>query len=107
MQASRRIIQIVRLFLLGSIAMYAGFAWRLPSNVDPNPLIFWVITVVSVLMVIIVFVVRRLRVLPVEQLGNCTLWHILAFSGKSAGPSRSVFPRSFCAHSVYRANNAG
>jgi hypothetical protein len=67
-QASRRLIQIVRFFLLGSIVVYAGLAWRLPSNVDPNPLIFRVITMLSVSMVIIVFAIRRVRVLPVEQL---------------------------------------
>ena len=68
MQASLRIIQIIRFFLLGSIVIYAGLGWRLPSNVDPNPLIFRVITLLSLSMVIIVFVIRRVRVLPVEQL---------------------------------------
>lgn len=48
--------------------MYALAVWRLPSSATPNPVMLRVITAVCVSEVVIVFVMRRLRLSPVEAI---------------------------------------
>jgi hypothetical protein len=48
--------------------MYALVIWRLPSSATPNPIMLRVITAVCVSEVVIVFVMRRLRLSPVEAI---------------------------------------
>lgn len=56
------ILQIVRFSMLGSIALYAFVALRLASNVTPQPLIFRAITLLAVIMVVLLFVARRILI---------------------------------------------
>jgi len=54
--------------MLGSIVVYGYIVWWLPSAAVPNPFLFRVLTALSVILVIVVFVLRRLQILPVESL---------------------------------------
>jgi|SRR5271157_3674331 len=67
MQAARRFIQTIRFVMLGSIVAYGYIVWWLPSAAIPNPLLFRVLTALSVTLVVGIFVLRRLQVLPVES----------------------------------------
>jgi hypothetical protein len=66
MQTARRFIQTVRFFMLGSIVLYGYIAWRLPSSAAPNAFLFKVLTVLSIVLVVLIFAMRRIQVLPVE-----------------------------------------
>jgi hypothetical protein len=67
MQTARRFIQMLRFFMLASIIIYGYIVWRLPSSAHPNPLLFKVLTALSIGLVILIFVMRRLQVHPVES----------------------------------------
>lgn len=62
MEAARRIIQIVRMALLVCIVLYAIIVKLLPTSVTPNVLVFKVISLMSVVLVVMVFAFRRTMV---------------------------------------------
>lgn len=66
MKQTLQLIQTVRVFLIGSILLYFWIVWKLPSSIVPNPFVFRVLTVVAVLMVIGIFLIRKIQVLPAE-----------------------------------------
>jgi len=68
MEAARKLIQIVRFVLAGAIVMYAVVALRLPSSVTPKPITLRALTVVAVSIVVLIFVMRRIQVLPTETI---------------------------------------
>jgi hypothetical protein len=68
MQSSRRSIQAIRFVMLVSIALYARLVWWLPSSAIPNPLVFRAITAAAVLLVVMIFVMRRIQVTRAEVL---------------------------------------
>ena len=67
MEAARRFIQIVRFVFAGAVAIYAFIVLWLPSSATPKPILLRALTVVAVSIVIIIFVMRRIQVLPVES----------------------------------------
>jgi len=68
MKATHRFIQTVRFILAGTVVMYALVVWRLPSSATPNPIVLRVIAAVCVSEVVIVFVMRRVQLSPVEAI---------------------------------------
>ena len=66
MAATRRFIQTVRFCLAGAIVMYGLVVFRLPSSATPNPVLLRALTVVAVSIAILIFVMRRIQVLPAE-----------------------------------------
>src|SRR5271155_2911722 len=68
MKTTRRFIQTVRFILAGTVVMYALMVWRLPSSATPNPIMLRVIAGVCVSEVVIVFVMRRVQLSPVEAI---------------------------------------
>jgi hypothetical protein len=54
--------------MLGSVALYAWLIWCLPSSATPNPIVFRAIAAMAVLLVVVIFVMRRIQVGRVEVL---------------------------------------
>ena len=68
MEAARKFIQIIRFVFLGAIVFYALVVLRLPSSATPKPILLRVLTLLSVFLVVLVFVMRRIQVLPAEAI---------------------------------------
>lgn len=68
MQAARKFIQTIRLFLAGAVVMYAFLAQRLPSNTIAKPILLRGLTAVAVSIVLVIFVLQRVQVRPVESM---------------------------------------
>jgi hypothetical protein len=68
MEAARKFIQTIRFVLAGAIAIYALMVLRLPSSATPKPITLRALTVVAVSIVILIFVMRRIQVLPTEAI---------------------------------------
>jgi hypothetical protein len=66
METSLRTLQIVRIAMLVSIVIYGFFAGLLPSSATPNPVIFYAITLMAVVLVAMMSVMRRMYVLRSE-----------------------------------------
>ncbi len=66
MESSLKVLQMVRLAMLMSIVCYVFIAKLLPSSATPNPIIFYAITLMSVILVAVMFIMRRTLVLPSE-----------------------------------------
>jgi hypothetical protein len=68
MVATLKFIQTVRFVLAGAVVMYAFVIFRLPSSAKPNPTMLRALTVVAVSVAILIFVMRRIQVLPAEAI---------------------------------------
>jgi hypothetical protein len=68
MNAARKFIQTVRFILLGAIVVYGMLVLRLPSSATSKPIVVQALTVVAVSLVILLFVMRRIQVLPAEAI---------------------------------------
>jgi hypothetical protein len=66
--ATRKFIQTVRFLLAGAIVIYGWVVFRIPSSAIPNSILLRALTVVAVSMVILIFVMRRIQVLPAEAI---------------------------------------
>jgi hypothetical protein len=66
MKETRKFIQIVRFVLAGAVVMYLFVILRLPSSAKPNPILLRVLGLVAITITILIFVMRRIQVLPVE-----------------------------------------
>ncbi len=66
MEASRRLIQTVRVFLAGAVVMYLFVILRIPSSTAPNPVVFRAIGVVAIIEAVLIFAIRRVWLLHVE-----------------------------------------
>jgi hypothetical protein len=64
MEATRKFIQIVRFVLLSAIVIYGLIVFRLPSSATPKPVVLRAITVLTVSLVVLLFVMRRIQVHP-------------------------------------------
>ena len=62
MEAARRIIQIVRVALLACILLYALIVKMLPPTGTQNPLVFKIITLMSVVLIVTIVAFRRIMV---------------------------------------------
>jgi hypothetical protein len=67
MEAARKFIQIIRFILAGAIVMYAFAVLRLPSSATPKPILLRALTVVTISIVVIIFVMQKIQILPVES----------------------------------------
>ncbi len=68
MKESRRFIQTIRFVLACSVVAYALICRRLPTSGNSNPIVLRAITAMAVVLVIVIFVMRRIQVLPVEAI---------------------------------------
>jgi len=66
MEPARKILQIVRIVMLVSIACYAFIGERLGQSVAPDRNVYFAITLVAITTVGIIFAVRRLFILQAE-----------------------------------------
>jgi uncharacterized protein YqhQ len=66
MQATRKLIQIIRFALAGVVVMYLFIIVRIPSTTKPNLALLRGVGFLAVLDVILVFVMRRILVFPAE-----------------------------------------
>jgi len=68
MEAARKFIQIVRFVLVAVLVMYVYVVLKIPSKAVPNPVMLRVFTAVSIAIVILIFVMRRVKTLPSEAI---------------------------------------
>jgi hypothetical protein len=69
MDSSLKVVQILRFAMLGAILMYALVGETVASrSAAPNPVIFYSLTMVAIMMVGTIFVLRRVMVSPAEAL---------------------------------------
>jgi hypothetical protein len=68
MEAARKFIQAVRLVMVAALVMYVYVVLTIPSKAAPNPIILRAFTAVSIAIVILIFVMRRVKTLPSEAM---------------------------------------
>jgi hypothetical protein len=68
MQAARRFIQTIRFILLGAIVVYGLLVLQLRSSATSKPIVLHALTVLAVSLVVLLFVIRRIQVLPAEAI---------------------------------------
>ena len=66
MESARKFIQVIRFAMAGSIVIYGLLIWWLPSSVRPYPILLLAMTAMALTLVVLIFVIRRIRVLPAE-----------------------------------------
>jgi FtsH-binding integral membrane protein len=67
MENSRRSIQVIRFVMAGSIVVYGLLCWWLPTSVTPSVVVFRAVSLMSVLLVVVIFVMRRIQVSPAAK----------------------------------------
>jgi hypothetical protein len=68
MAATRKFVPTLRFLLAGTIVMYGWVVFRIPSSATPHSILLRALTVVAVSMVILIFVIRKIQVLPAEAI---------------------------------------
>jgi len=68
MESARKFVQTVRFVLLGAIVVYGLLVLRLRSSATSKPIVLQALTVLAVSLVVLLFVMRRIQVLPAEAI---------------------------------------
>ncbi len=68
MEATRKFINRVRFMLAGAAVLYGLMVFRIPSSATAKPVVIQALAVLAVFLVILIFVMRRLQVLPAEAI---------------------------------------
>jgi hypothetical protein len=66
MQTAHKLMQIIRFALLGAVLLYLFLILRVPSTAKPNLALLRAFGFLAIIDVILVFVIRRILVLPAE-----------------------------------------
>jgi hypothetical protein len=66
MQSTRKFIQTVRYILAAAVVMYLLVILRIPSSTTANPVMLRALGVLAIAETILIFVLRRIQVLPAE-----------------------------------------
>lgn len=66
MESARKAIQLVRVVLAAAVLLYLVLIVQIPSTIRPNPLLLRALGFLAIVEVVLIFIIRRIQVVPSE-----------------------------------------